>query len=153
MKSSPPARPLPSCVRTGTIGLTKIAEDGEKVLTAFGRIPEIVRMSLKRLFVFDRYRLDERERQLLRGTQAVPLPPKQFDLLAELVQNAGHLLQKEDLLDKVWSDVAVEEGSLARGISSLRRVLGSTADGRDYIETVSKRGYRFIAHVRETTDD
>ena len=76
-------------------------------------------MSLKRLFVFDRYRLDERERQLLRGTQAVPLPPKQFDLLAELVQNAGHLLQKEDLLDKVWSDVAVEEGSLTRGISSL----------------------------------
>ena len=110
-------------------------------------------MSLKRLFVFDRYRLDEQERQLLRGTQAVPLPPKVFDLLAELVRNAGHLLQKQDLLDKVWSDIAVEEGSVTRGISSLRRVLGSTADGRDHIQTVSKRGYRFIANVRETTDD
>src|SRR5438094_680744 len=110
-------------------------------------------MSLKRLFVFDGYRLDEHERQLSRGTQVVPLPPKLFDLLAELVQNAGHLLPKQDLLEKVWSDVAVEEGSLARGISSLRRVLGSTADGRDYIQTVSKRGYRFIAHVRETSDD
>lgn len=110
-------------------------------------------MSPKRLFVFDEYRLDERERQLLRGTQSVPLPPKLFDLLAALVENAGRLLQKQDLLDKVWSDVAVEEGSLTRGISSLRRVLGSTADGRDYIQTVSKRGYRFMARVRETTDD
>jgi DNA-binding winged helix-turn-helix (wHTH) protein/tetratricopeptide (TPR) repeat protein len=110
-------------------------------------------MSPKRLFLFDEYRLDEQERQLLRGAQAVPLPPKLFDLLAELVQNAGHLLQKQDLLDKVWADIAVEEGSLARAISSLRRVLGSTADGRDYIQTVSKRGYRFISHVRETTDD
>jgi DNA-binding winged helix-turn-helix (wHTH) protein len=110
-------------------------------------------MSPKRLFVFDGYQLDEQERQLLRGSQAVQLPPKLFDLLTELVRNAGHLLRKQDLLDKVWSDVAVEEGSLTRGISSQRRVLGSTADDRDYIQTVSKRGYRFIANVRETTDD
>jgi DNA-binding winged helix-turn-helix (wHTH) protein len=110
-------------------------------------------MSPKRLFAFDRYRLDVQDRQLLCGPQAVPLPPKLFDLLAVLVQNAGCLLQKQDLLDKVWSDVAVEEGSVTRGISSLRHVLGSTTDGRDYIQTVSKRGYRFIANVRETTDD
>jgi DNA-binding winged helix-turn-helix (wHTH) protein len=109
-------------------------------------------MSPKRLFVFDRYRLDVQERQLLCGSQAVPLPPKLFDLLAVLVQNAGSLLHKQDLLDKVWADVAVEEGSLTRGISSLRQVLGSTADGQNYIQTVSKLGYRFIAHVRETTD-
>jgi DNA-binding winged helix-turn-helix (wHTH) protein len=110
-------------------------------------------MSPKRLFVFDRYRLDELERQLLLGTQVVPLPPKVFDLLTVLVQNAGRLLPKQDLLDKVWSGVIVEEGSLARSISSLRRVLGSTADGRDFIQTVSKRGYRFISQVRETSRD
>ena len=110
-------------------------------------------MSPKRLFVFDRYRLDEQERQLLLGTQVVPLPPKVFDLLAVLVQNAGRLLPKQDLLDRVWSGVAVEEGSLTRGISSLRQVLGSAADGQDYIQTVSKRGYRFISQVRETADD
>jgi DNA-binding winged helix-turn-helix (wHTH) protein/tetratricopeptide (TPR) repeat protein len=109
-------------------------------------------MSSKRLFVFDQYRLDAQERQLLRGTQAVLLPPKLFDLLAELVHNAGRLLQKQDLLDKVWSDVSVEEGSLTRGISSLRLLLGSTADGGDFIQTVAKRGYRFVAKVRETTD-
>jgi DNA-binding winged helix-turn-helix (wHTH) protein/tetratricopeptide (TPR) repeat protein len=110
-------------------------------------------MPRKRLFVFDRYRLDPQERQLLLGTQLVPLPPKVFDLLAVLVQNAGRLLPKQDLLDRVWSGVAVEEGSLTRGISSLRTVLGSAADGRDYIQTVSKRGYRFISQVRETVDD
>jgi DNA-binding winged helix-turn-helix (wHTH) protein len=110
-------------------------------------------MSTKRFFIFDRYRLDEQERQLLLGTQVVPLPPKLFDLLAALVQNAGRLIPKQDLLDKVWSDVAVEEGSLTRSISSLRQVLGSTADGQAYIQTVSKRGYRFISHVRETTDN
>ena len=110
-------------------------------------------MPPKRLFVFDRYRLDEQERQLLLGTQVVPLPPKVFDLLAVLVQNAGRLLPKQDLLDRVWSGVAVEEGSLTRGISSLRQVLGSTADGQDYIQTVSRRGYRFISQVRETSDD
>src|SRR5713226_6602213 len=110
-------------------------------------------MSPKRLFVFDRYRLDEQERQLLLGTQVVPLPPKVFDLLAVLVQNAGRLLPKQDLLDRVWSGVAVEEGSLTRGISSLRQVLGSTADGQYYIQTVSKCGYRFISQVRETTDE
>jgi DNA-binding winged helix-turn-helix (wHTH) protein/tetratricopeptide (TPR) repeat protein len=127
-------------------------ETATKVLITLGRIQEIVRMSPKRLFAFDEYRLDERERQLLRGMQAIPLPPKLFDLLTELVRNAGRLLHKEDLLNKLWPDVAVEEGSLTRGISSLRRVLGSTAEGRDYIETVPKRGYRFIATVRETTD-
>ena len=108
-------------------------------------------MSPKRLFAFEPYRLDLQERQLLCGTQAVPLAPKLFDLLAVLVQNAGCLLPKEDLIEKVWCDVAVEEGSLTRGISSLRQVLGSSPDGRDYIQTVTKRGYRFAANVRETT--
>jgi len=110
-------------------------------------------MSPKGPFVFDRYRLDIHERQLLRGPDIVPLPPKLFDLLAELVLNAGNLLQKKNLLDTLWPDVAVEEGSLTRGISSLRRVLGSSADGRDFIETVPKRGYRFIAEVREAKND
>jgi DNA-binding winged helix-turn-helix (wHTH) protein/tetratricopeptide (TPR) repeat protein len=107
-------------------------------------------MSPNRLFAFEPYRLDLHERQLLRGKQVVPLSPKLFDLLAVLVQNAGSLLQKDDLLEQVWCDVAVEEGSLTRGISSLRQVLGSSPDGRDYIQTVAKRGYRFTANVRET---
>lgn len=110
-------------------------------------------MTAKPLFVFDPYRLDVRERLLLRGMQPVPLPPKLLDLLATLVRNAGRLIQKQDLLDEVWSEVAVEEGSLTRAISSLRQVLGSPPDGGDYIQTVAKGGYRFTAPVRETFVD
>ena len=110
-------------------------------------------MTAKPLFVFDPYRLDVRERLLLRGMQPVPLAPKLFDLLATLVRNAGRLIQKQDLLDEVWSEVEVEEGSLTRAISSLRQVLGSSPDGGDYIQTVAKRGYRFTAPVRETLVD
>jgi DNA-binding winged helix-turn-helix (wHTH) protein/tetratricopeptide (TPR) repeat protein len=105
------------------------------------------------LFSFDRYRLDERERQLLLGTEVVPLAPKLFDLLLVFVRRPGRLLQKPYLLDLVWPGVAVEEGSLTRGVSSLRQALGPTADGRDFIQTVSKRGYRFVAPVRELVDD
>src|SRR5262249_17663658 len=110
-------------------------------------------MSRKRLFVFDRYRLDEQERQLVLESQVVPLSPKGFDLLTVLVRNPGRLLQKQHLLAEIWPGVAVEEGSLARAISSLRRVLGSTSDGQDYIQTVSKRGYRFVSPVQEATGD
>src|SRR5437660_4256558 len=102
-------------------------------------------MPRNRVFLFDRYRLNEQERLLLRGTEAIALAPKLFDLLAELVRDPGHLIGKQDLIDRVWADVAVEEGSLTRGISSLRAVLGVDAKGREYIETVPKRGYRFVA--------
>jgi DNA-binding winged helix-turn-helix (wHTH) protein/tetratricopeptide (TPR) repeat protein len=110
-------------------------------------------MTAKPLFVFDPYRLDVRERLLLRGMQPVPLPPKLFDLLATLVRNAGRLIQKQELLDEVWSEVEVEEGSLTRAISSLRQVLGRPSDGGAYIQTVAKVGYRFTAAVRETLVD
>ena len=110
-------------------------------------------MTSPRLFAFGPYRLDVHERQLLREDRPVSLPPKLFDLLATLVQSAGHLIQKEDLLDAVWGEVAVEEGSLTRAVSSLRQLLGPSRDGEEYLQTVAKRGYRFTASVRETIVD
>lgn len=110
-------------------------------------------MPSTRLFAFGPYRLDVHERQLLRDGQSVPLPPKLFDLLTTLVQQSGHLVQKQDLLDAVWGDVAVEEGSLTRAISSLRQLLGTSRNGDDYVQTVAKRGYRFTASVQESAVD
>ena len=110
-------------------------------------------MTSPRLFTFGPYRLDVRERQLLREGEQVPLPPKLFDLLTTLVQHPGHLIAKEDLLDAVWGDVAVEEGSLTRAVSSLRQLLGPSPDGEDYLQTVAKRGYRFTASVYEASAD
>jgi DNA-binding winged helix-turn-helix (wHTH) protein/tetratricopeptide (TPR) repeat protein len=77
----------------------------------------------------------------------VPLAPKVFDTLLVLVEGGGRILEKENLLNKVWPDAFVEEGSLARNISTLRKALGESLHDQKYIVTVPKRGYRFAAKV------
>jgi TolB-like protein/DNA-binding winged helix-turn-helix (wHTH) protein len=103
----------------------------------------------KAIFEFGSFRLNPAERLLLRGQAPVHLPPKAFDALVVLVENRGHLLEKDELLRKVWPDTFVEESNLAQHISLLRKALQDGEDGSRYIETVPRRGYRFIAEVRE----
>jgi TolB-like protein/DNA-binding winged helix-turn-helix (wHTH) protein len=107
------------------------------------------RLKAKHLYGFGSYRLDAVERVLLRDGQPVTLPPKDLETLLALVERAGHIVEKEELLEKVWPGVFVEEGNLARHIFNLRQVLGDSPDGRKYIETIPKRGYRFVAAVQE----
>src|SRR5579863_2687315 len=110
-------------------------------------------MSLQRkvTFEFGCFRLNPGERLLLRHQAQVRLPPKAFDALVALVENRGGLLEKDELLRKVWPDTFVEESNLAQHISILRKVLRDGEDGSRYIETVPTRGYRFTAEVREVT--
>jgi TolB-like protein/DNA-binding winged helix-turn-helix (wHTH) protein len=103
----------------------------------------------KVIFEFGSFRLNPAERLLLRDQAPVHLPPKAFDALLVLVENRGHLLEKDELLRKVWPDTFVEESNLAQHISLLRKALQDGEDGPRYIETVPRRGYRFIAEVRE----
>jgi TolB-like protein/DNA-binding winged helix-turn-helix (wHTH) protein/Flp pilus assembly protein TadD len=103
----------------------------------------------KVIFEFGLFRLNPAERLLLRDQVPVRLPPKAFDALVVLVENRGHLLEKDELLRKVWPDTFVEESNLAQHISLLRKALQDGEDGPRYIETVPTRGYRFIAQVRE----
>ena len=103
----------------------------------------------KVIFEFGSFRLNPAERLLLRGQTQVHLPPKAFDALVLLVENRGHLLEKDELLRKVWPDTFVEESNLAQHISVLRKALQDREDGSRYIETVPTHGYRFIAEVRE----
>ncbi|HLB89969.1 MAG TPA: winged helix-turn-helix domain-containing protein [Terriglobales bacterium] len=109
-------------------------------------------MKSKHLYGFGSYRLDAVERVLLRDGQPITVPPKDLETLLVLVERAGHIVEKEELLEKVWPGVFVEEGNLARHIFNLRQVLGDTADGRKYIETIPRRGYRFVAAVREDAE-
>jgi Tol biopolymer transport system component/DNA-binding winged helix-turn-helix (wHTH) protein len=97
-----------------------------------------------RLYEFGPFRLDMNERVLLRDGQIAPLTPKAFDTLVVLVENNGHVLEKEELLKAVWPDTFVEEATLAQNIFTLRKVLGKEPS---YIETIPKRGYRFTANV------
>lgn len=105
------------------------------------------------IYKFGPYSLNPKEGILLCDGQTVSLSPKVFETLLVLVQNCGHLVDKDELLREVWPDTFVEENSLARHISRLRQVLGDSPSEPEYIETVSKRGYRFIAKVQELTED
>jgi Tol biopolymer transport system component/DNA-binding winged helix-turn-helix (wHTH) protein len=102
-----------------------------------------------RLYEFGRYRLESAGPLLYCAANVVPLPPKVLEILLVLVRNPGRLIEKRELMDAVWPDVAVEEGNLTQGISLLRKALGEGAEGRSYIETIPKRGYRFTASVNE----
>ena len=102
------------------------------------------------VFQFGPFRLEVREHRLLRDGQPVPLTGKAFQTLCFLVKRHGELVSKQDLLTAIWPDSIVEENNLDRNISTLRKVLGEQPDGRSFIETVPRVGYRFVACVTET---
>jgi DNA-binding winged helix-turn-helix (wHTH) protein/TolB-like protein len=105
--------------------------------------------SVSRFYEFDSFRVDTSKRLLLRNQEPVPLTSKVFDTLLMLVQNKGKLLEKEEMMKKLWPDSFVEEGNLSVNISMLRKALEETPNDHRYIVTVPGRGYKFIADVRE----
>src|SRR5918999_414024 len=104
-------------------------------------------------FEFDSFRLDPHERVLLRDGRMVPLTPKAFETLFVLIQNSNRVVEKDELMKKIWPDTFVEEANLAVNISLLRKTLGERPGGGQYIETVPRRGYRFVANVSQKWDD
>ena len=104
----------------------------------------------RHFYEFGDFRLDATNRLLSRSSGLVPLAPKVVDTLLVLVENAGQVLNKDALLRAVWPDTFVEESNLAHNVSVLRKALGDGADGQPYIETLSKRGYRFVGAVTES---
>ncbi len=101
----------------------------------------------KHLYAFGAFVLDAGQRVLLREGKPVPLAPKAVDTLLYLVSQAGRLVEKQELMNQVWPDTFVEEGNLTKNIFVLRQALGNGNGGQEYIETVPKRGYRFVAEV------
>ncbi len=111
--------------------------------------PNLMENLNRHLYSFGTYSVDVAERQLLRAGDCVALPPKVFDTLLVLVENRGRILEKDVLMNKIWPDSFVEESSLAQYIFQLRKALGDDASEHRFIETIPKRGYRFIASVQE----
>ena len=105
------------------------------------------------LYEFGPFRLDAQKRLLLREGKIVPLKPKAFDTLLALVGNCGHVVEKDELMRRVWGDTAVEEGNLTFNISSLRKALGDDPRRHEYIVTIPGEGYQFVAGVRATFDE
>jgi DNA-binding winged helix-turn-helix (wHTH) protein len=104
-------------------------------------------------YEFGPYRLDLNKRVLMRVGETISLPPKATEILIVLVVRAGELVEKDELLRAVWPDTFVEESNLTQNIFTLRRALGDERVGARYIETVARRGYRFIARVRPIDAD
>jgi DNA-binding winged helix-turn-helix (wHTH) protein/TolB-like protein len=104
-------------------------------------------------YEFGRFRVKADERVLRRSEELVSLTPKAFDILLTLLENAGRLVNKDDLMKRVWPNTFVEEGNLTQNISLLRKALGESANGPQFIETVPRRGYRFVAPVTRANEN
>ena len=104
------------------------------------------------LYAFKDFRLDVRETVLLRQGKEVAITPKAFQLLSILVENHGAVVKKEKLISEIWADSIVEDGNLAFTARLLRKVLGDDARTPIYIETIPRKGYRFIAEVSEPSE-
>ena len=109
-----------------------------------------------RFYEFGHFRIDEVERVLLHSGEPLPLSAKVFDILLLLIENRGHVVEKDRLMKEIWPDAFVEEGNLTQNISVLRKVLSEGEDSHPYIQTIPRRGYRFVGSVTELdyeTDD
>jgi Tol biopolymer transport system component/DNA-binding winged helix-turn-helix (wHTH) protein len=104
----------------------------------------------RHFYEFGPFRLDPVKRRLLRDGEPVPLTPKAFDTLLELVRHSGKTIEKDDLMREVWPDAVVEENNLNQNISALRRSLGDSRQESQYIATIPGFGYRFVAEVKVT---
>ncbi|HKA19108.1 MAG TPA: winged helix-turn-helix domain-containing protein [Blastocatellia bacterium] len=101
------------------------------------------------VYEFGPFRLDTSQELLLEGTRKILLTPKAYQTLLVMVENHGRIVTKGELLQKVWPDAYVEEATLAQNVFTLRKQLCDDREGALYIETVPKRGYRFVAEVRQ----
>src|SRR5437667_5410774 len=106
----------------------------------------------RHLYAFGPFHLDAKERLLILDGKPVPLAHKAFEALLMLVENAGRLVDKDDLMRRLWPDTFVEEANVAKHVSLLRKIVSEATNGREYIETIPKRGYRFVVDVRGVAD-
>ena len=103
-------------------------------------------------YAFGPFVVDSVKRRLWRDGRLVPITSKTFDVLIVLLEHRDHIVSKDELLNRVWPNTAVNENNLARQISSLRRALGQRPDQHDFVVTIPGHGYRFVATVQSLTD-
>jgi DNA-binding winged helix-turn-helix (wHTH) protein/TolB-like protein/Tfp pilus assembly protein PilF len=109
--------------------------------------------AVRHFYEFGRFRLDEKKLRLTREGEIVPLSRKDIESLVVLVRNPGKLLEREELMQAVWGDTVVEDANLTVAISHLRKALETNGDAAEYIETIPRVGYRFVAPVREVREE
>jgi Tol biopolymer transport system component/DNA-binding winged helix-turn-helix (wHTH) protein len=111
-----------------------------------------IRSHSRRCYTFGPFAADCRKRLLWRDGTVVPLTPKAFEILSTLIEHRGRVVDKDELLQEVWGNVAVEDATLARHISTLRRALDERPNQHLYVVTVPGRGYEFVATIDEIAE-
>jgi len=106
-----------------------------------------------RFYEFDRFRIDTKRHLLTRDGGPIAIKAKALDTLMLLVQYAGRLLEKDELMSRLWPDTAVEEANLTQNVFEVRKALGEVPGEQRFIATVARRGYRFVAEVRAVGDE
>src|SRR5258708_11811012 len=107
----------------------------------------------QRIYEFGPFRLDLTDHLLLKKGKPIALTPKAFEVLVLLIERRGNLIQKEELMQEVWAESFVEEANLARTVWMVRKALDADHNGKSYIETIPKLGYRFVAKVTEISSE
>jgi DNA-binding winged helix-turn-helix (wHTH) protein/pimeloyl-ACP methyl ester carboxylesterase len=105
----------------------------------------------KEIYRFDQFQVDASKRLLFENGEIVSLTPKAFDTLLALVESQGNVVSKEELMQIVWPNQFLEENNLAQNIHAIRRALGEGIGNARYVETIPKRGYRFVAQIEVST--
>ncbi len=108
----------------------------------------LANFSQHKVYEFENFRLDSAHKLLYRKGTQVSLTPKAVETLIALVERRGEVVGKDELMEEIWADTIVEESNLSQYLYVLRKTLGETLDGRPYIETLKRRGYRFNGTVR-----
>jgi DNA-binding winged helix-turn-helix (wHTH) protein len=110
-------------------------------------------MENKHLYTFKGFALNLKEKSLSQNGEPVSIPPKVFAILEVLVKNEGRIVEKDELMKEVWADSFVEESNLTYSIRQLRKILDDDFHAPEFIETVPRRGYRFIGKIENSTDN
>lgn len=109
---------------------------------------EMLKSNNQKIYEFEDFRLDAAHLLLYHSGREIPLAPKVVETLLTLVENRGKILSTDEMMEKVWTDSIVEEGNLSQNLFRLRRALGETKNGKPFIETLRRRGYRFVPEVK-----
>ena len=106
-----------------------------------------------RFYEFANFRIDVAKHRLLKDGEPLPVTPKAVEILLLLAQNSGRIVEKDELMAAIWPDTVVEESNLTQTVYVLRKILGQDASGEKFIQTIPKRGYRFLHELRAVADE
>jgi len=104
------------------------------------------------IYFFENHSLDTDRRELRRGAQIIAIGPQVFDVLEYLIRNRERVVSNEDLIEGIWKGRIVSESTLSSRITAARQAIGDSGEQQNFIRTLPRKGYRFIAQVREKSE-